>query len=576
MTAAFDQLLAVSGMTAQQLGTPPANLDGGSIPMDADVARVLSLPRRDSMSDQELQQWSSYCRLQETFDDGSPVQLWMDQATAIRDALRRGGLFAPMPVGSGKTLITLLLPTLTQAQRPVLIVPANLREKTKRQFAIDRRFWRVRLPKLISYQELGRPDRHDLLDKEQPDLLELDEAQWVRNLDASVTRRVQRYIEKHQPMVVALSGTLITDDLRDTHATAVWALRGNAPIALTQAIADQWASALSKSGSMITNTGALDLLPGGFWSWFRGTEGVAASNGSECGASIEISWWAPLLSGELHKLIQSVAVSGMRPDGELLDEWELPDCLCQLALGFFYRWDPRPPDWWLGPRRAWRAYVRYVLDFRLPHFDSEGQIVQSLDAHGRAQPQSWTEMLWAWQRGGTIVQPPDADDGRAKLAAWREVREKFEPNPVPVWLDSAVMQQASEWARAEPGIVWVRHRAAGWALQSLGIPYYGGDTEPEQADPNTSIACSIKAHGEGKNLQAWHRMLVTCPLANALGWEQLIGREHRPKQKADIVEVDIINVIPYHNDVMGRVLRQARAIAVASGFRQKLTSATWV
>lgn len=574
MISAFDQLLAVTGVTAAQLGTPPANLDGGSIPLDEEVARVLCLPRRAPMTDEQRLALSKYCRLRDTDDDGSPIELWPDQATAIRDALRVGGLFAPMPVGAGKTLITLLLPTLTQAQRPMLVIPANLREKTKRQFATDRRNWKVRLPTLVSYQELGRPDRADLLLREQPDLLMLDEAQWVSNLEAAVTRRIQRYIREVTPMVVALSGTLITDNILDSHAAALWTLRSRAPIALDRSVAEQWASALSKTGSMITHAGALDLLPGGFHHWFRHTEGVAASNASECGASIEISKWRPEMSDQLRKLIEAVSVSGMRPDGEPLDEWELPDCLCQLALGFFYRWDPRPPDWWLNPRRAWREYVRGVLDQQSPHFDSEGQIVQALDQEQNRG--GWTHFLWAWQQGGQMPQPPDAQDGRNRLARWRDVRDRFEPNPVPVWLDPSIMQQAAAWARAEPGIVWVRHRAAGWAMQSLGIPYYGGATEPEQADSRISIACSIKAHGEGKNLQAWHRALVTCPLAQALGWEQLIGREHRPKQKSNVVEVSIINTIPYHTEVMERVLRQARAIVVASGFRQKLTSATWV
>lgn len=574
MTSAFDQLLAVCGMTTQQLGVLPANLDGGAVPLDAEMVRVLSLSRRAPMTDEERIRLSEYCRLFPFFDDGSPVELWMDQAMAIRDALRVGGLFAPMPVGAGKTLVTMLLPTLTQAQRPMLVIPANLREKTKLQFAKDRRFWRVRLPALVSYQALGRPDHSNFLWENKPDLLELDEAQWVKNLDAAVTRRIQRYIDEFQPMVVALSGTLITDNLLDSHEPARWTLRQRSPIPLVRATAEQWASALSKTGSMITSAGALDLIPGGFYNWLRTTEGVSPSEGSKCGASIEISKWVPELSMQLRQLIEAVAVSSMRPDGELLDDWELPDCLCQLSLGFFYRWDPRPPDWWLKPRRAWRSYVRGVLDARLPHFDSEGQIVQALDQEqGYAD---WTQRLWAWEQGGRLVEPPDAQDGREKLSRWREVRGKFEPNPVPVWLDTSVMQQAAVWAATEPGIVWVRHRAAGWAMQSLGVSYFGGATEPEQADPRRSIACSIKAHGEGKNLQAWHRMLVTCPPADALAWEQLIGREHRPLQKSDTVEVAIINAIPYHKEVMDRVLRQARAVAVASGFRQKLTSATWV
>jgi hypothetical protein len=59
-------------------------------------------------------------------------------------------------------------------------------------------------------------------------------------------------------------------------------------------------------------------------------------------------------------------------------------------------------------------------------------------------------------------------------------------------------------------------------------------------------------------------------------WEQLIGREHRAGQLADVVEVGIIDSIDYHHNLLTRVRSRARATSKASGFAQKLVDATWL
>ncbi len=557
----FDQLLASSGMTTDSLGLPPAHLDGGSVPLDAEVARVLALPRRPACDDAFRVALSCYCRTRALDDNGEPNELRPEQAESIRECLLLRGLFADIEVGGGKTLVGMLLPWLLQSTRPVLMLPAAMIPDTKRDFVGYRRNWSVRLPEMISYQEMGRPDRQFKLEQIRPDLIVMDEAQWLRNLDSAVARRVERYIAAYRPVVVTMSGTLITDDPIDMHAPAVWSLGVNAPLPIDRGTAEQWAKALNSSGLAPPGTGALDLLPGGFYNWFLDSRGVvsATSASSSCKAELQISRWIPNTPDALRQLIAAVAVSGMRPDGELLDEWELPDCLCQLALGFYYVWDPLPPEWWRLPRKAWRVWVRRILDMRLPAFDSEAQVVNALDAT---------------KRGLTL--PPEPNEGRAKLAAWRAVRDHFVPNPVPVWLDDSVVRQAADLARSENAIVWVKHRATGWAMQHLGVPYYGGGTDPRSAPTTHAIACSIQAHSEGKNLQARCNALVLHPPADALKWEQLIGRKHRAGQKHPRVHYRIINSIEYHSDVIDRVRLQAGAVAKNKRRPQKLTSATWL
>lgn len=529
-----------------------------AIGFDAAFQRVAALPRRADCTDELTLASSEFFRLRPFDDDGQPNILWPAQATALRELWYLRGLFAPMPVGSGKTLITLLAPTMLNSARPVLVIPASLRDKTRRDFARYRKDWRVRLPVLVSYEELGRTDREQLLFELVPDLLMCDEAHKIRNLDSAVTRRIKRYIDAARPVSLVLSGTLMTPQLMDYHHLTVWSLNDFAPVPLRASEAERWAQAIDRNVGILRrlDAGALQTLPGGFHEWFRGSAGVVSAPGSDCTASIQLSNWCPKLPYQLERVIDEVAETRIRPDGEELDEWDLPDVLCQLCQGFYYVWDPMPPAWWLLPRKAWRIYVRAVLDEHLPGFDSEAQVALALD-----RPH--------------LHQPPAAQEGARLLAEWRAVRDRFEPNPVPVWLDVSPLAQAADYVVKHKAIAWVRHIHAGIMLSKLGIPYYGGESDPETAPPGEPIAASIQAHGAGKNLQAWNHGLVLTPMANASAWEQLIGRFHRAGQRSDTVSFRVIAAIEYHHNVMARVLAEAKATAIASGFTQKLVAADW-
>jgi len=611
----FDQLLALEGKTRADVpmrGTTGNILRQEGIQDDATLERVLALPRRPIPTPQEVEHLSSYLRKRPYNAEGKPNRLWVQQAGALREIYEVGGMFGPMPVGSGKTLVTLLAATLLQSLRPVLMVPASLIDKTRKDFAALYEDWHVRLPKLLSYEMLGHPDHERDLLELAPDLLIQDECHRSRNLDAACTRRINRARDVLTPVMVNMSGTLITPKIIDYHHHAVWALRERAPLPLQAAEAERWGKAVDKEVSALQriNPGALDRIPGGYHEWLRGSRGVVIAQGGTCDASIEMSVWQPKLPEQLAAVIQQTAATGIRPaatPGEepvLLNEWELPDCLCQLALGFFYVWDPMPPEWWLRPRSGWRAYVRAVLDEQLEGFDSESQIVRALDrsqqhtitetyypedddddddafesiSHDEAAAQTDRDRGPPLTRTVTIdalaLQPPMPEEGLELLQAWRAIRDDFVPNPVPVWLDRSILQAAIKHA-GKGCLIWTRYRAAGHELERLGVPYYPGGTDPESAPEGSTIAVSIAAHGTGRNLQSRSRALVLTPMANADAWEQLIGREHRAGQLADTVSISVLESIDYHGAVLERVLAEAHATTRASGFTHKLVAADW-
>ena len=470
--------------------------------------------------------------------------MWLGegQAEALRELQAARGLFAQLGVGEGKTLVCMIAPELLQAERPVLVIPGSLRDECEAEFEKYRAAgWRVRMPHLVSYTDLGQRYNDELLNSLDPDLLMLDEAWHARNLDAGCTRKLDRWITANPRCVVAvLAGTLITSDLLDFHHLAVWALKDRAPVPLQRSEAERWAETVTPA----------------YFDHFRGTRGVVTTPGSSCGASIEISWWRPTLPQVIQDAIAGVEQTGCRPDGEPLSDAQAVDCLQQLAgAGFYYVWDPMPPEDWLIARRAWHAYERAIRDERLDGLDTTKQVEDALDLTPDAVPYS--------------------DTGRDLLHAWRAIEPSFKINRKPVWLDDSVLRQAVAFAReGDPCLVWTGHPAAGKRLRELGMPYYGAG-QPPPRHGREPIALSMDAHGVGRNLQAWRRGLALTIMANPEGWEQLIGRWHRKGQRADLVEVAIIDAIDYHRSTMSRVKYEARKDGRAADLEQKLVRATW-
>ena len=127
--------------------------------------RVLALPRRDW--EEAAQHNDLYLRMTQAYKQRVGTQeMRLIQAAALADAHDNGGLLAPIRVGEGKTLISYLLATVMQnVQRPCLMLPSGLIEKTWREFGVLRKHW-VCHPAfitrksfdahIISYEILGR------------------------------------------------------------------------------------------------------------------------------------------------------------------------------------------------------------------------------------------------------------------------------------------------------------------------------------------------------------------------------------------------------------------------------------
>ena len=497
----------------------------GEVRVTPELLRIARLPRRTSPP-------AGYEGLTASLRSSTgTMELRPIQAQALAELHLCRGLLGPIRVGAGKTLVSFLAPLMVGSKRPLLLVPAKLRDKTKRDFAELWKHWdQPLIITVLSYELLGREQASKLMDEVHPDLIIADEAHKLANHHAAVTRRVGRYMEERPDTVfVALSGTLTKRRLRDFVHLAEWALGDQAPIPLEYKDLEAWGYALDEEtkNPLRYRSGALSQLCGPEDGSFVGlnkirhafhrrlveTPGVVATDETAIDASIVIaSWfsdWKPAKS----------ILDGFK---QLREDWETPEGMYltspvevwrharELALGFYYRWEPEPPQEWLEARRIWAAFVRNKLGHS-GSLDSPAQVSR--------------------QFSDTV-----------EYLQWERVKNDYEPTTVPIWLDDEVLCGAAAWVQAEGGIAWIEHQAVGAKLESLGVPYYGRMGvrlgEPIE-EARGGIAASIAANREGRNLQHYSQNLVLSSPTTGSAWEQMIGRTHRDGQKADEVSFEV-------------------------------------
>lgn len=552
----------------------------------AELARVASLPRRTWTEESALALSARLTPLVKT--PQGTMTLNAVQAQALYEIGTYGGGFLPLAVGSGKTAISLLSPLVLRSERALLLVPAAIKDKTRREAEHYAEHFKIPLRqiRIESYELLGRVQAADLLATYAPDCIVLDEAHRAKNAKAAVTKRLMRYVAANPHVrVVAMSGTITKRSLKDYAHLCNWCLPSHSPLPRQWHVLEEWANALDEKVKPMNRMepGALMSLvePGDYLNAdgeesrdalgmvddlavarraFRRrlveTPCVVATTGSWSGCSLYVT------GHTVHHFSQEIeaAFASTRnmtlPDGQpLADGFAVWRHLRELALGFYYRWDPWPPAEWVERRRRWASYCREVLRDNRQGWDSELQVAQAC-YHGHIDATLWRH--------------------------WKEIEPTFEPNTVPVWLDDTALKFAEAWIehhggrKGKGGIVWVEHIAFGEALAArTGLPYYAkdgrdaGGTYIEQA--SGPIIASVASNSTGRNLQyQWSRNLVMSPPPGGLVWEQLLGRTHRQGQDADEVTCDVFLGCVEHVEAVDRALNDCQYIQDSTGQKQKL------
>lgn len=571
------QMLARTGKTRDDL--PPRSAAGKlvrrrGVPTSDELRRIVYGPRVE-VDPEEVAELGAL--ITEAFKTRNGTMSLLPVQTLGLSALYDfKGLFAPIRVGGGKTLLSFLAPEILECERPVLMIPGGLEHKTQVDFEELYKHWHIRMPTIVTYERLGTAANVDLLNTIRPDFIFADEGHRLKNTRAACTKRMARYMEEHPDTIVAIaSGTPMTRSLMECWHLLAWCFGANMPLPRKWHLTSDWAKCIDAGIENPILPGALLALVEEFASskersdYHHDPIGVTRKSYGKRLAS----WPGVVTSGEDQvKIKLSITSTDVALDDELIgdsfqqlrERWETPDGhpFCEawdlwrhareLACGFFYKWDPRPPEDWTDARKAWNAFVRQVLKSNNMNLDTELQV-------RRACARNLLE--------------------RNEYDAWKELAPTFTPNNVPVWVSDRMIDFAADWMDRHPrGICWVEHRSFGQRLaEKTGRAYYGAKGIDKRTGvfieeaPRGPVIASVYSNREGRNLQyKWSdNLVISCP-PNGKVVEQMLGRTHRMNQPEEEVTVNFVLSCVEQWAGMQNVLEDSRFMQDNTGIPHKI------
>lgn len=530
------------------------------------------------------------------------MELRPRQAWALAEMYEAGGGIGILGPGEGKTLLSLLLPRIMGWERPVLFVPAALRDKTVRiDYPHLARHWHL-LPladgvsstghalgtptlEVRSYEELSRESFADYLARRRvPDGIICDEVHYLKNRGSARTKRLLRYFQEFQQTQFAgFSGSLVHRSVLDYGHLTILALKDGAPLPHSFIELKAWADALDEglpeyarpdAGALRDFCAPGEEIRDGYRRRLLETHAVISSPDLSTSIGLGVrELLVPSAPPDVVKAFTRLRNTAELPGGELcstaLDQTRHAR---ELFLGFYLRWvwpNGQKDQEWLDKRRRWRAFVRKTTSRsqRGRWYDTEAQVATAV-TRGEISSQYFDE-----NTGQTY-------DAYADWAAVRNDRRSrwgaLEPPKEVVWISDYMVVELERWAKENRGIVWIENVGFLEKLRQRGNVCYGaGENEIELEDGSRSVFASY-AHTTGKNLQAWSRMCFANPLSSGKAWEQALGRQHRPNQLADEVLADVYLGCRETWWSFERSRVDARYIEGTLGQKQRLNQATLV
>jgi hypothetical protein len=542
----------------------------------AEFRRIEALPRRvfDLNSVSDLTDF--YAK------PGGTMRLRPLQSLTLLEAAVMGGGFFPLSCGSGKSLITLLLPHVLDSTNTVLLVPPQLKKQLRREIeTLYSKHFDLPLDVItvVAYSELSQAKHADILERIKPDLIICDETHNVRNRNAARTKRFLRFFKDNPgTRFVALSGTITSRSLNDYAHLIELALRKCSPLPRGYREVMDWAGALDVKPEYEVKPGALvrfcakDESPrAGFRRRLTESQGVVASSENEVGSSLVIERLSIKVPYAIFETYSDTKKHWSIEGEEFSDALSMVRVLRQLATGFYYRWawPGGVKDYeWLEARANWNKAVREKLKQSRAGLDSPLLLANA------AERALKIELGVFKDRDGSPLWP----QGVEPWVAWKAVKHRPEPPTEAIWLDDFLLHDLEKRARAAgaPTIIWYEHKAVGERLAKLsGLPLFDSGTDASiSRDP--IIIASIAVQGTGKNLQHYSNNLFASLPANGTVFEQTISRTHRPGQLADVVTAGWYGHFPETISTLDKIRTDALYQRETLGAPQKVLSAAHI
>jgi len=562
--------------------------------------RVRDLPRREPNPYGEVVPgethahfWTKVLRLRERDDSGEPVELRPSQGWACSEAALAPpgcGIVCNYPVGEGKTITSFLLPTIWEAKRPLVMLPAATIQKKTLELDLPRarRNWFIHdRIMFVSYEAMSREKQEDFFERFMFDVIIGDEAHNLRNQNAAVVRRLHRYKESY-PLVRCgfMSGTFTSRSVKDYYHLLYLALGDGSPLPRSFMDIEDWADLLDegvpddtrpKAGSMLQFCVEGETARQGYQRRLRETQGYLSVLSSSVSCSLYISERVIQVPMVVRDAINGLRLNATLPSGDLVDPMEFPARVAELINGFYYRWVwPSEPDvLWMSARRDWKRYCRWVIKHSGQHqvggrnYDTEAQVLRAA-------------------KNGVAPEVPDdlriQGVSRRVYEEWMEHRERLtrvltekykrhmrEPPREAVWVSDYMIDHCVQWLVSTPrALLWVDKVATQQRLREKGALVFGGGEDGVETETR-SCAVSIDAHGTGKNLQhAYDTNLFLAMLSSGQTVEQTLGRTHRQGQKSDQVIAELFLPCVEFWNAFDQARRDAVYAEQTTAQRQKL------
>ena len=248
----------------------------------SEVRRIVALPIQEPLTKEEIDM-ISWKYLASDFYNASPKhRLFREQAAAIAAYYDFDGAFLPIAVGGGKTLTSLMIANeafqkgkhkiLLIVPSPVLIqlVEHDLQQYRKwlRDFNLHVHVLAGHTPNyrrllaksnkkglyVATYSMMSSKDASEILEDIEPTCIICDEAHNVSGARNSArAKRFREYVNKHNPEIICLSGTITRKSPADYHYLARAALKNNNFLPNAPVIAEAWSALIDSQASNMSD-----------------------------------------------------------------------------------------------------------------------------------------------------------------------------------------------------------------------------------------------------------------------------------------------------------------------------------